>query len=584
MRGRRITLERALLLQIGALSAAVMVAVAITSAYLSLASEKSRILDDLTSRLESYHQVMAYMIEDVDYEGAEQVADLIAQESDIGDIRVTNRFGQVVVQRDNPDPGGSDWDSVELGINSRHGIMLATAEYQIRAPAIGREGIVRIAAVALGAGLLFAAFAYAIFRGIRARFLAPISELHRKVSAAASEGFEPISEPETPLEIVDLSQAFGRALEDLAISAERGRKHVNVLTRLLSNFGVAIRYVDEHGECWDYGHIVKEILPDGEPALAARSVTMSVGALQSYLPPGYGVVRQDQSMRAHKGAALQLEFFNSDKTYEVTLFDLGSDEVAVSVADVSRARAMEKSALEVQRMDIVGKLSSGLVHDFRNLLGVILGNAEMLDAMTDRPEKKAILESIMSACDQGNSLTKGLLSFAREMKLEAKVFDLNLTVEKVRRWTARAIPGDIRIEVVTRQPDCLILADPGMTENALLNLLLNARDAMPEGGLISIELSAVTVKKGATGPEFDNIRPGRYTVLAVRDTGVGIAQKDIASIFEPFFTSKGRDKGAGLGLAMVDGFITQTGGYVRVSSKEGVGTVFKLFFPAFDPS
>lgn len=271
----RVSLERALMSQIGILSFIVMILVAGASAFISLSVQKSSIRNDLSSRLDGYHQVMSYMVEDVDYAGAQRIANLIVLEPDLGDFRITNRFGRMVTGRGDPDNASPNWNVVEREIVSEDGITLATAKYLVRVPVIKRDRYFWIGVLSIGTGSLFAIFGYLIFRKVRASFVGPIEVLHGRVSSARQDGLVHDNAAKMPKEIADLSVAFDKAYHDLEVSAERNVKHVAVLTRLLSNFAVAIRYLDKQGDTWDYGHIPEDVLPAGEPALEQRSITAS---------------------------------------------------------------------------------------------------------------------------------------------------------------------------------------------------------------------------------------------------------------------------------------------------------------------
>lgn len=242
-----------------------------------------------------------------------------------------------------------------------------------------------------------------------------------------------------------------------------------------------------------------------------------------------------------------------------------------------RIRA-EAQLAQSQKMEAVGHLTGGIAHDFNNLLAVILGNLELLRAKRLQGDEYQYIDAAIDASHRGAELTRNMLSFARKAHLEARPIDLNQVVAKASEWITRAIPKSIAVETSLLAELWQIDADPTSTESAVLNLIINARDAMPNGGRLTIETSNVPVDAEFVRERDEDILPGRYVMLAVSDTGVGIPKEDLQSIFDPFFTTK--QIGSGLGLSMIQGFLKQSGGMVRVYSEVGEGTTFKLYFPA----
>ncbi|MCC1495065.1 ATP-binding protein [Cognatishimia sp. F0-27] len=243
-------------------------------------------------------------------------------------------------------------------------------------------------------------------------------------------------------------------------------------------------------------------------------------------------------------------------------------------------RSSNERLLQAQKMESIGQLTGGVAHDFNNLLAVILGNLELVDESEDPTEIKGFIEAAKSATHRGADLTKSLLSFARQASLEPAVFDINQMVRETKSWSSRVIPENIDVEISLLAGLWRATADPSLTQNALLNLILNAKDAMPLGGKMTIETSNVRIDDEYNELRGEDVEPGRYVMLAVSDTGEGISKDNIAQIFDPFFTTKPVGMGSGLGLSMVQGFLKQSGGTVRVYSEEGVGTTFKLYFKA----
>jgi PAS domain S-box-containing protein len=245
---------------------------------------------------------------------------------------------------------------------------------------------------------------------------------------------------------------------------------------------------------------------------------------------------------------------------------------------IDRDRA-ETASRQSQRLESVGRLAGGVAHDFNNLLTAITGYSQLL--LQDLPPgdpKGSDLEEIIKAAMRAASLTRQLLAFSRRQVLEVKPLDLNSIVQDMEKMLRRLIGADIELQTVLRPHLGTIKADPGQIEQVILNLVVNARDAMPKGGRVILETANVELD-ASYGADHPDAQPGSYVMLATADTGVGM-DKDIQShIFEPFFTTKGPEKGTGLGLATVYGIVKQSGGNIWVYSEPGHGTTFKIHFP-----
>ncbi|MDX5364922.1 MAG: PAS domain S-box protein [Alphaproteobacteria bacterium] len=250
-----------------------------------------------------------------------------------------------------------------------------------------------------------------------------------------------------------------------------------------------------------------------------------------------------------------------------------------SIIDVTEQRSLEERMRQSQKMEVVGQMTGGVAHDFNNLLTVILGNAELLaDQLQDRERLKALAEMTASAAQRGAQLTHRLLAFARRQPLEPKPVDVNGLVAGMEGLFRGTFSEDIEIDLAPRGDLWVTELDPGQLEVALLNLVVNARDAMPDGGKLTIETDNVELDADYAS-RHNEVEPGDYVMISVSDTGCGMSKEVVERAFEPFFTTKDVGKGSGLGLSMVFGFVKQSGGHAKIYSEEGEGTTVRLYFP-----
>jgi PAS domain S-box-containing protein len=248
--------------------------------------------------------------------------------------------------------------------------------------------------------------------------------------------------------------------------------------------------------------------------------------------------------------------------------------------DVTERRALEQQLRQAQKMEAVGRLAGGIAHDFNNLLMVISGYSEfLLGQIGDDPGMRGHAQEIANAAARATSLTRQLLAFSRKQMLDPKIVDLNSVVAENVKMLTRVIGEDIDLVMVPGPDIGAVKADPGQIEQVIMNLAVNARDAMPHGGKLTIETANVTLD--ANYARFHApVKPGDYVMLAISDTGMGMDADTQAHIFEPFYTTKGL-KGTGLGLSTVYGIVKQSEGYIWLYSEAGKGTSFKIYLPRF---
>jgi len=254
----------------------------------------------------------------------------------------------------------------------------------------------------------------------------------------------------------------------------------------------------------------------------------------------------------------------------------------VVITDVTQLKKLQDQLLHSQKMEAVGRLAGGIAHDFNNLLTVILGFVDLSMAVLD--ESSPIydhLKQIDGAGKQAESLTRQLLAFSRKQVLQPKVISPLKTLSGIEQMLQRLVGENIQLKMHLDSHTGLITADEGQIEQVIFNLAVNARDAMPDGGTLSIESGTVHMSTGHLGMEAE-IPPGNYVVLTVSDTGVGMDRKTQAQIFEPFFTTKEKGHGTGLGLSTVYGIVKQSGGEISVYSEPGRGTSFRIYLPQID--
>jgi PAS domain S-box-containing protein len=288
----------------------------------------------------------------------------------------------------------------------------------------------------------------------------------------------------------------------------------------------------------------------------------------------HGSVR-DVEITFHTKSGQQRTGLNSAEIIEI-----GGEKCVISIfRDMTEQKMLEEQLRKSQRMEAIGQLSGGIAHDFNNLLTVMIGHSELLEERLARADSSMrSVEEIKKAGTHAASLTRQLLAFSRQQLLEQKVLDLNVIITDLEKMLRRLIGENIEFSTALESDLGRIKADPGQIQQVIMNLVVNARDAMPGGGKLVVRTSNVEERPGFPGDSGPAV-PGSYVRMEVSDTGVGMDAETQALIFEPFFTTKDVGKGTGLGLSTVYGVIKQSGGYIIVSSTPGKGATFSMYLP-----
>ena len=253
--------------------------------------------------------------------------------------------------------------------------------------------------------------------------------------------------------------------------------------------------------------------------------------------------------------------------------------VALLIEMARERRAIARQLVQTQKMEAVGQLTGGIAHDFNNLLAGVIGNLELaMDDAGDRPELKGLLDDALQSALRGADLVKRLLAFSRIQPLQLRSLDLPVAIDKLLPLLRSSLGEQVSIDVIMPEGVWPVRVDQSELENTVLNLCINARDAMPGGGRITIEASNFVLESWFA-KVYPELKLGEYVVLSINDSGCGMPPEVIARAFEPFFTTKETGKGSGLGLSMVHGYMRQSGGAAKIYSEVGVGTTISLYFP-----
>jgi PAS domain S-box-containing protein len=437
------------------------------------------------------------------------------------------------------------------------------------------------------AGLIaFLAAAFVIYR----RIARPISKLSAGVRAAtARTSSGPISVA-GPAEVSTLVDDFNH----LIAAANRELEAKSQLAAIVESSADAIvgATLDGVVTTWNigaeslYGYTADEMI--GRTGIAMLTPSDRIDERDFILEQVRegGRVQQLETKRIRKDGSIVDVSMTISPISDANGEVIGASNVTRDMTDRNRAetdrRALEDRLHQSERLESLGQLAGGIAHDFNNLLAAIMNYAAFVAEETaDKPAVHADVEQIQIAAERAARLTKQLLIFGRRETIQPETLDLNAIVADIHNLLSRSIGEHINLIVEPASNISAILADRGQIEQVLVNLAVNARDAMPRGGTLTIETNAAELDDGYTRLHPD-ISPGHYVELAVSDTGTGMSQDVAGHIFEPFFTTKPAGEGTGLGLATVYGIVVAAGGSMSVYSEEGIGTTFRLYFPATD--
>jgi two-component system cell cycle sensor histidine kinase/response regulator CckA len=357
---------------------------------------------------------------------------------------------------------------------------------------------------------------------------------------------------------------------------------------LVENSSDALLLVDAHGR-------VTYLTPSSARHLGWQPDQIVGRSLLEFLHPDdrerAGARLADAVANPGEPVTEEVRFHQADGSWRIMegvavnrLADPAVAGIVVNARDVTERRRLEEQLRQSQKMEAVGQLAGGVAHDFNNMLTAILGYCHlMLDEMPDGNPLRPDLLEIQAAGDRAASLTRQLLAFSRRQMLQPLVVNINTLVTQLEKLLRRLISEDVDLTAVLTPGLHAVTIDPASAEQILVNLTVNARDAMPRGGRLTIETANVELDDTYAATHV-TMKPGSYVMLAVGDTGEGMDATTRARIFEPFFTTKEQGKGSGLGLATVYGIVKQSGGNIWVYSEPGHGTVFKVYLPATSPT
>lgn len=450
-----------------------------------------------------------------------------------------------------------------------------------------QSGIQLLGIASLAGGLLL----IGILSVLRRRVLDPIDELQQAITSVQSGDLEQQLDPARTDELGRLALMFNRMSETLrmraALEAEQRQAITEDLKRSEHLFAEVLHRASELIVVLDSQQQVMFLGPTWS-RIANLSDEPTGKQLANLLPEEHHDAIEDAVHGAQLDGESTLRLTLDLEDGETRAFDFVFSRLDTSSGrtlavgrDITRVLAVEAKRQHTSRLEAIGQVTGGVAHDFNNLLLVMRGNLELLDVKTRGPisdgRPHSELQEAMDAIDRAAALTSSLLAYSRKQKLKAEPVDLQMLLNGLGSWVRRVLTPRINLEVECSTA-LLINVDRAQLENAILNLAINARDAMPDGGNLTLKAERV---EDIRGTHSETPSHADYVELSVRDTGTGMSEDVIARAFEPFFTTKELGNGSGLGLSMVQGFVQQSGGSVSIDSTAGQGTTFCLRFPGF---
>jgi PAS domain S-box-containing protein len=370
------------------------------------------------------------------------------------------------------------------------------------------------------------------------------------------------------------------------VSAQRARDETEIKYRMLVEQVAAVSYIAELGVKGQWLYVSPQV--ESMFGYSAEEWLSTSRDWIRHIPLEDHLIVHAAEEASARGEPFQAEYRITRRDGQViwvsdtAVVVRGSDSHPVMeglIVDITDRKILENQLLQARKMEAVGRLAGGVAHDFNNLLTIIKGYVEMaLQRCMDRPDLHGDIRRIENAADRAVNLVRQLLAFSRKQVLRPKILDLNAIVVNLDQLLRRLMNENIEMKTFVSKDVGAIKADPGQIEQVIMNLVVNARDALPGGGRILIETSNVDLDSSYT-LDHAVVRPGPYVLLAVTDTGVGMTADTVAHIFEPFYTTKESGRGTGLGLSTVYGIVKQSGGYIWVYSEPGKGTTFKVYLP-----
>ncbi len=471
---------------------------------------------------------------------------LVAQRKDLGATRQNLLFGLQLMDR----------------IRDEVGAILATQQREYREERLQLERQAWITSIALAVGIVLCLTAIAWLFSLRGREVERRRQLEEELRALNLDLEDRVQERTAEVKHArDLLNAVVENLPDTILLKEPSDNGFRYLLINAAGERLLGRGRDEV-----LGRTERDLFPPGE---ADQVVEANRAVVESGRPRTF----TDRKLTTAAGV----------RTVETRMVPIAHNGnpimILAMIRDVTDANAREEQFRQLQRMDAVGRLTGGVAHDFNNLLAIIHGNSELLRMRYDDGSDEAeMADDVIGAAARGAELVRRLLAFARMQHLEPESIDLNARVQNVLGLLQRALGETVTLRVKTAKKLWPATVDPTQVDDALVNLAINARDAMPEGGTLSIETQNVSLDEDYAAGHVEVV-PGDYVMLAVSDTGCGMPPDVIARAFEPFFTTKVEGQGTGLGLSQVFGWVKQSRGHIKIYSEVGHGTTIKLYLP-----